>query len=653
MPEMHYRTGLQSADDPLLFRMTDATIDRMGERVLPSGADLKEFRKNPMALWGHSSDFPIGTWQDIKKTATEITGRLKFAAKGSSPIIDELRTLVEQRVLRAVSIGFMSDKAGPADDDPKIFEHKKWTLLECSLVSIPANPNALAIVKSKLSPEATRVLFGDPAADPVALPLPGDPATAPKKSRNPARVPTRCRKGKTMAKTNAERIVEAEELIDENKAAITEITELAATEERDLTDVEQIEIDEHSQIIEEKTASLTSMKRAEKVLALKEVNRSQARDAARVQGQLLQTAGEDKPGELFFKVAACKVVSHQKRMTMEEVQKSLYPSDNRIETLVKAATTEATTGGSGWADTLVDSSLAGFLDVLKPESIWGPLASMGTSIPFGRNGTVVVPKRTAAGTVPGSFVGENVPIPVKQDAYSSTTLSRFKMGVISMFTRELAEQSTPAIEGLLRSAMISDTAAALDAALLDGAAASAGVRPASILNGVTGTASAGDTTDNIVTDLKVLFAAMAALNAGQNLAIIMNSARKIGLMSAMSAGGDFLFRDEVNQGRLMGARLIVSNTCPAQQVIIVDAAHFATAFGTPDIRVDDVATVVMADDDGVAPDMPIRVDEAAGTTPATQVHSMFQQASTGIRLIMPLSWAMMRPTIDQITSATW
>jgi hypothetical protein len=53
------------------------------------------------------------------------------------------------------------------------------------------------------------------------------------------------------------------------------------------------------------------------------------------------------------------------------------------------------------------------------------------------------------------------------------------MAVISTFTREIAEHSTPAIEGLIREAILRDTAVALDAVPLDNNAATV-IRPAGL-----------------------------------------------------------------------------------------------------------------------------------------------------------------------------
>ena len=57
--------------------------------------------------------------------------------------------------------------------------------------------------------------------------------------------------------------------------------------------------------------------------------------------------------------------------------------------------------------------------------------------------------------------------------------------MISTFSEEMATYGMPSIEGIIRQAMSDDTGIALDSYLIDNVAASAGVRPAGLLNGVT------------------------------------------------------------------------------------------------------------------------------------------------------------------------
>ena len=109
------RKVLADRGEGLEFVLSDATVDRYGDIVEPSGWVLANFRKNPIALFGHSGGFPIGTWSNLRVENEKLIGRLTLAAKGTSARLDEMISLVEQGILRAVSVGFRPLKSEPID----------------------------------------------------------------------------------------------------------------------------------------------------------------------------------------------------------------------------------------------------------------------------------------------------------------------------------------------------------------------------------------------------------------------------------------------------------------------------------------------------------------------------------------------------------
>lgn len=142
------------------FVLSDETIDRMGDVIRASGWDLTNFKKNPIALFNHKSDFPVGKWTNLRIDGNSLRGHLELAAKGISARIDELIGLVEAGILRAVSVGFHHIESKPLG---KGIEFVKQELVETSLVSVPANPNALAVAKSLgVSEEIRNLVFSEP-----------------------------------------------------------------------------------------------------------------------------------------------------------------------------------------------------------------------------------------------------------------------------------------------------------------------------------------------------------------------------------------------------------------------------------------------------------------------------------------------------------
>ncbi len=130
------------------FVMTDESIDSYGDEVKAKGCQLDRFLANPIALRNHRHCDVIGTWSGVEIKPTSVEGDMTLALEGTSELVDETFSLMSQGILRACSIGFMPIKIEMKYDDQARplweFIIHEWELYECSVVSVPANPNALA-----------------------------------------------------------------------------------------------------------------------------------------------------------------------------------------------------------------------------------------------------------------------------------------------------------------------------------------------------------------------------------------------------------------------------------------------------------------------------------------------------------------------------
>lgn len=154
------------------FVASDETVDRYGDIIRANGWLLDNFKRNPVLLFGHNSREPaIGTakaWVD----GTQLLADATFAAEGKSAFADEVWNLVDADIMRAVSVGFLPTKppnlimSEPGDDGATHvtgFEFIEQELLELSVVSVPANPAALALARSLASEATIRRTFTDDA----------------------------------------------------------------------------------------------------------------------------------------------------------------------------------------------------------------------------------------------------------------------------------------------------------------------------------------------------------------------------------------------------------------------------------------------------------------------------------------------------------
>lgn len=643
--KLTFKSGEQSSEDKFTYVMSTESVDRMND-VIEQNWVLDHFKKNPIALWNHNYSNPIGVWENVKvvktKAGKQLVGTLKLAKEGTSELIDTVRSLVAQGILRAVSVGFNPIEF-TYDKEIEGYRFKKVELWECSLVSVPANAEALQVVKG--------LDLKDKGIINQLFAAPGTPADRPNVlQKNAATGKNKSHQGKKPMKIS-DKIVAAQEEIKGATEALEAIKKNIEDNDRDPTDEETTQIEHYSEVIEEKTKSVDSLKVLEKAMAR---NADSGRSKQSDMPTAFAKASTEKKDDIFIKMATAHLCAHLMTKNVDSLVDEMYSNDSRVQAVLRAAVNPATTTTAGWAAELVQTSIQGFMEELRGESAYAQIAPLGTALVFGANGSISVPGWGGSGTdLAGSFVAEGAAIPVKKGTLTSKAMNRYKMAVISTFTKEIIRSSVPQIESLVRQKIREDTAQAIDNALLDAAAASAGVRPASILNGAptqaaTGTGSAAD----VITDMTWLYSQINA-NAGRRMVLLLHPRRVAGLSMKTNAAGAFMFRSDVAAGNLLGARLIQSTHIPVGTIVLMDAADFASAFDIPDFEVSDVATIVEASDVAPAPVVG-PVSGAAGTTPPTTVRSLFQTWSTALRMVMPLSWAKMRTdTLAYITAAAW
>jgi HK97 family phage major capsid protein len=580
-------------------------------------------------------------WENLRVEGTKLLGRLKLAARGTSNRIDEIISLIEQGVLKAVSVGFRPIETEPLGNGGVRF--KKHELLETSVVSVPANPSALAVAKSlNLSAETMVEVFGENAGTDRGIVR----RTTGVKADNPP-----SRRGTPMSSLS-KRIEDTQSRLT---AYQTELEKhLDALGEEPSEDDNTVTKDLNEKIGETQD-TLENLVEAEKRLA-GSVERTIATKVENEPRKPFAVPGKKtEPLDYIWRALTVKMISHIEKRNEIEVLKQHYGEDVTtkavFDTVIKTAVAPADTATSAWAGALVQTAIGDFFDLLLPQSVYPGLSAKGGRFGFGRNGTVSLPTRSATPTVAGSFVGEGSPIPVRKAGFTSITLTPKKMAVITAMTREITERSTPAIEQLLRNAIQEDTAVAIDSVLLDSTAAST-IRPAGLRNGITTAAgTAGGGIAAVVADLKGMLGTLNTATNGnlRNLVFLMNPAQAIALSLTQNAGGDFPFAQEISQNRFQGYSVIQSTTVPSGVVIALDAADFFSATGDdPRFDVSDQAVLHMEDT------TPLAIGTAgAPNTVAAPVQSMFQTDSIALRMILPMNWAMRRAVAVERTAVTW
>ena len=666
------------------FVLSDATPDRFGDIVEVDGWVTENFKRNPIALFNHDKSFVIGKWVDLKTTDTDLRGHLQLAPKGTSPRIDEIRKLIEADILRAVSVGFVPLEHVPINvKDPwGGTRFLKSELVESSLVAVPANPNALAVAKSlNVSPATLRMVFGEHASKEMmrrdlnndarrgeiadkrrAAKNGKDEDVREKRTAKPGEHAETHRDTKAKPMLLSQRIQDAEKhvlaLQDQLDKHLEFIDDTSPTEEQ------MVLTEDLTTKIETSSRHLANLKAIETKNA---AGAADARELTRTGGPskvpaelVLRSKKKIDPIDIFVRALVVRGKSKAEGTSIDDMRRKIYGDDEatRIvcDYVLKAASAPAMTTVTGWAAELVQQIYAQFMEVLYPMSVFPKLQSMGLSLSFGQAGRIIIPTRNLTPSISGSFVGEGSPIPVRQGAFASQTVTPKKLAVITTWTKEMDDHSIPAIEGLLRQAVLEDTAIALDNILLDNNVATA-IRPPGLRSYQAGTspsvATPGFTA--FVADYRALYNALLGLTNGnvRSPAILLNPTQTLDLSTMQppaAAAPLWPLASMISAGKVGKADLIESSTVPVNMAIMVDAADFvACGAEGPRMEISDQATLHLED---TAPaDI---VSGPSGTpVPATPVKSMWQTDSLALRLIMKMNWIMRRPVVAWMTGTAW
>jgi len=651
------------------FVLSDDSLDRMGDTISADGWQIDSFAKNPIALFNHNPSFPIGRWQDLRVDKNALKGRLVMAPLGTSNRIDEIRKLIEAGILKAVSVGFRDIESEPLDKKNPFSGRRflKQELVETSLVSVPANPNALAVVKSLgISPQTQELIFAKHGNqdEPKRREFTGKHAKATRSEGRRAMQPL------------SERISNVQQLIVESEDALA--THWDGIDQTNISDADMQKATDLNATLASLKKTHTALVESERLLGQTATSNGNGSGGNGVSHRALQiyaprpdlpeapkvfATPKKKDFDLLDYLVQAGTVGFFSKMwgkSREETRVKIaetYPHYNSdgtkvsAELILRAASAPAMTTVTGWAAELVQQTYADLMPLLMPASILNRLSGRGLTLSFGTAGRIIIPTRSRTPTIAGSFVGEGLAIPVRQGAFTTQTVVPKKLAVISVWTREMGDHSVPAIEGLIREAIQQDTSVAIDTVLIDANAATT-IRPAGLLNGVAATtATAGGGLAALIGDITALLGALTTSTYGNVRSPVWlanpTDMLRASLVSAANTG-IFPFRDEIRAGTLNTVPIIDSATVPAKTLILVDAADFVVVGGeAARMELSDQATLHMEDTN------PADLVASPSTVAAPQ-RSLFQTDSIALRMVLPLNWVQRRAgTIAWTSNVTW
>jgi HK97 family phage major capsid protein/HK97 family phage prohead protease len=536
------------------------SIDRNGHTLDPMGARFT----NPIPLLlHHDQKLPVGS---VILTATPdglaFTAQLPVVTE-PGPLkdrIEETKQSLRARLLSKVSVGFRILEGGAERLANGLLRLAKTEICELSLTTMPVNPDAVVLSVKSLAPE----WFVAPGMPP-ALP------------------------SKVKPMTTSEQITTFEA---DRTLRVTALNSLQTEiEGRTKTEAERAKFGQLQLEIKTLDDELTDLRALEAINATKaQPVKTQPSLVTVPSAPVVQMKSNLPPGTSF--VRYCKAMAASRGDTMQALgyAEQWRETTPEVELFIKAAVAAGTTTDATWAKPLVPSfqHLASeFIELLRPATILGKIPGL-RRVPF----NVSVPMQTAGGAY--NWVGEGAPKPLTKLAFGTVSLPMYKVAGIIVFTEELARSSSPAAEGVFRSEMIAGIAQFMDAQFIDPAVALvAGVKPASITNGVTGIAATANPLDDIAALLKSFVTAKIPISG---VVLLMSESNAFVLSAQRNAMGDPTFPEiSTTGGSINGVPVITSEAAGTNIIGLVPRYVLYADDGGVTIDVSREASVQMAD----------------------------------------------------------
>ncbi|HBO3174920.1 TPA: phage major capsid protein [Pseudomonas aeruginosa] len=642
-------TGIASTPSP----------DRMQDVVEPKGA---QFKLPIPFLWQHNHDEPIGHVTEAKVTqkGIEVSVQLTQVEEPGKlkDRLDEAWQSIKSGLVRGLSIGFSAKEFEQIPGSWGL-RFLSWEWFELSAVTIPANAEA-TITSVKSIDREQRAALGIKSVPVVRV----TPAGASAIKSKTIKVP-KPQEGNDM-KTTAEQIAEFE-ATRVTKAAEMEAIMAKAAEAGETLDAEQSEqfdtLQAEIAAIDKHIGRLKQMQKAQAANAKPVTEEAGAQRMANVKAldfKEVQVRAKNtqklEPGIAFARAAKCLALGHLEHRDAIGIAKSLYDGQDSIiaatqRLVTKAAVAAATTSDATWAGPLVGdetSVFADFVEYLRPQTILGRFGTNG--IPSLRRVPFRVPLIGQTSGGDGYWVGEGQAKPLTKFDFERKTLEPLKVANIAVATMEVIRDSSPSADVIIRDQLAAALRERLDIDFIDPAkAAVAGVSPASILNGVAGIPSSGNTADDVRADIRALFNAfIAANNAPTSGVWLMPATTALALSLMQNPLGQAEFPGiSMTGGTLFGLPVIVSEYIPTASagavVALVNASDiYLGDEGGVDLSMSTEASLQMDN----APDNP--------TTASTVLVSLWQRNLVGFRAERAINWARRRASaVAYLTGVNW
>lgn len=253
------------------------------------------------------------------------------------------------------------------------------------------------------------------------------------------------------------------------------------------------------------------------------------------------------------------------------------------------------------------------------------------------------------GTGGANWVGEGKAIPMSKADFSTVNLAPLKLGALSAISLELIRDSSPSAMQLVMDSLTRDSSQLIDSTFFSASAASAGVSPAGIVNGVAGTASAGTDLNGLITDVDVLIQAFITAHNTGGLKFVSRPALAQKVSGFTNLMGNKIYTALSEEGGTFENKpwLTSDNAVSGDFLLVKPEDIYKIGDDGLSIDISRDATLEFASDPtGAALGTPVSASK--------QTVNLFQNGMVGIRLLRSLNWAKRRTSaVARITGAAY
>jgi Phage capsid family len=289
------------------------------------------------------------------------------------------------------------------------------------------------------------------------------------------------------------------------------------------------------------------------------------------------------------------------------------------------------TGSGEWGHELVNANTqytGDFIDFLYGMTVYDKLPLR--TIPA----NVMIKGQDGAATA--YWVGESKAIPATTVDFMNVSLTPLKVAALAVVSNELLRDSTPAAEQLVRDALAEASSQRTDLTFISATAASSGVSPAGILQGVAPLSSSGTSANDLRSDIKRLYTSFISAKNSTGLYLVTNPSLAKAVQLMVNALGQNEFPGiSAGGGTLLGDNVVVGDNVPGGVIALMKPSDIYRIGDTGvEVALSKDAMIEQQTNPAGATDTPVSA--------ASVFTSMFQENSTAIRVIRSINFAKRR-----------